>query len=104
MVTLQEIADFTNDRQANFRAIDKRLLNLAVHKFFDASNERVIDYDLVSYVANSKLGVDVYDRLAIINLALDRLLGDDNHYFEELLKDNSFENIRDLTSYVIWWA
>ena len=102
MVTLQEIADFTHDRQSNFRAIDIRLLNLTVHKFFDASNERVIDYDLVSYVSNSKLGVDVYDRVAIINIALNRLLGDDNYYFEELLKDNTFENMRDLATHVIF--
>ena len=103
MVTLSEIREFTYDRQSNFRDIDKRLLDLTVHKFFDASNERVIDYDLVSYVSNSKLRVDVYDRVAIINLALDRLLGEDNHYFEELLYENSFENMRDLTSHVITW-
>lgn len=103
MVTLAEIAEFTFDRRNNLCPSAKRLLELAVHKFFDASNERVIDYDLVDYVKDSKLKVDTFDRVAIINMALERLLGDDNYYFEELLEENSFETMRDLTSHVIGW-
>ena len=104
MVALKEINEFTSDREANFGNAAKYLLRLTIHKFFDASNERVIDYELVDYVSNSKLRVEAFDRIAIIKIALDRLLCDDNFYFEELLEDNSFENMRDLTSFVIYWA
>ncbi len=104
MVTLQELADFTKDRQSDFCKMENRLLDLTVSKFFEASNEKVIDFELVNYVSDSKLKVDGFDRVAIINIALSRLLGDDNFYFEDLLKENNFQNIRSLTSNIIgWW-
>lgn len=104
MLTIQQIVEAANYRKDNeFRGLSERLLKLTVSKFFNKVEEQVIDFELVNYVSNSKLRVPEYDRIAIIYLSLDTLLGDDNYYFDELLKENNFKNYRELTNHVLGW-
>ncbi len=101
MVTYSDISSLARLREEEFCKMEKRLLKLAISKFFPHVEDRVIDFELVEYVRNSKLKVEEYDRIAIIALSLSSLLGDDDHYFSNLVKKNRFENMRDLTYEVL---
>jgi len=96
---VNQLRETIRDISSTFNVVDNNLLELTYETFIDETEERVIDFDLVAFVIESELIVDAKKKIAIIDIALSRLLGDDNNYFNELLLEEKFISFEELEKY-----